>query len=71
VHEVEHVPQVAAEPVEGVQDDRVSGSGVLEQSDQARPVCVGSGLLVGVDALGGHSGARQGVELALKALLGR
>ena len=70
VDEVEHLAQVAAEPVEGVHHDRVAGPGVAQQLVQAVPVDGGAGLLVGVDPLIGDPGSGEGVELAVQALPG-
>jgi len=68
VDEVEDLAEVAADPVQGVHDDRVAGAGVAEQLVQAVPVGGRAGLLVGPGPLGGDARGGQGVELAFQAL---
>ena len=68
--EVEDLAEVAADPVEGVDDDGVAGPGVGEQLPEAFAVDGGAGFLVGVDPLIGDPGRGQGVELAHEGLLG-
>lgn len=68
--EVEDFAQVASEPVEGVHDDGVAGTGVGEQVGQAGAVGGGSALLVRVDPCLGDARCAEGVELAFQALFG-
>ncbi len=70
VDEVEDLAEVAADPVEGVDDDRVAGPGVGQQLLEAVPLGGGAGFLVGVDALVRDAEVGQGVELAVEGLLG-
>jgi hypothetical protein len=49
VDEVQHLAEVAADPVQGVHHDRVAGPGVAEQLVEAVADDGGAGLLVGID----------------------
>ena len=69
--EVQDFAEVAAEPVEGVDDDGVVAAGVGEQRDEAVAVDCGAGLLVGVDVSVGDAGGGVGSELAVEVLFDR
>ena len=50
MHEVEDLTQVAADPVEGVDDDGVAGPGIGQELAEAAAVEGGAGFLVGMPA---------------------
>jgi hypothetical protein len=70
VREVEDLAEVAAEPVQGVDHDRVAGPGVGQEAVQALAVGGRAGFLVDEDPLVRDALRGQCVELALQRLLG-
>jgi len=69
VDQVQGVPHSAAQPVQGVHHDHVTGPGVVEQNSQPVRVGRGAGLLVQIDPLGRDPGGAQCVELRARSCL--
>ncbi len=70
VDQVQRVPHGAAQAVQGVHHDHVTGAGVVKQGREPGPVGGGAGLLVQIDPLCRDPGAGQCVDLPVEVLLG-
>jgi hypothetical protein len=69
VDEVQHLAEVAADPVEGVDHDGVAGPGIGQQLVESVPVDGCTGLLVDVDPPVADAGCRERVELPFDCLV--
>ncbi len=70
VHEVQHLAEVTADPVQRVHDDRVPGTRAGQEPVKTLTSGGGSGPVVGVDPPSGDAGGGQRVELPLPGPLG-
>lgn len=66
--QVESVPDGAAQPVEGVNDDDITRAGLLEGLLKSGPISGGSGFLVDVDVFIRNTFFTERVDLAVEVL---